>query len=86
MPDPNETLAKVKSLMREGKVQAADDLIRDHFRASVAEGGPGAPMPAEAAPVRPPLAVVHDIVSELVALLGNKQSLLDLLTELRAVL
>ena len=86
MPDPNETLAKAQSLMREGKVQAADDLIRDHFRASVAEGGPGAPVPAEPAAPRPPLTVVHDILTVMAGLLGNKDDVVTLLTELRAVL
>lgn len=86
MADPNDVLAKARNLMREGQVQGADDLITSHFRELAAGGGAVPEAAAAPKPVRPPLSVVHDLIAELVGLAGNKQSLLDLLTELRAVL
>lgn len=86
LSDPHEVLALARNLMREGQVQQADNLITDYFRAAAAGGAAIPEGAAPPKPERPPLHVVHDILAELVGLLGNKQVLQDLLTELRAVL
>lgn len=86
MADPNDVLAQARNLLREGKVQHADNLISDHFK-QLAAGGAAVPETAAApAPERPPQTIVHDLFTEIVALLGNKDSLVNLLNELRAVI
>jgi hypothetical protein len=71
METETEVLASVKRLLREGQVQAADDLISAFQvdaaqRAAAASGAPPPPPPPRA-----PEAVLHDILAEMVALFGN---------------
>jgi hypothetical protein len=85
MADINAELAKVQALLREDKKQEADDLLQEiaaeqQRLADEAAGRPPAPRPPRA-----PQVVLHDILSEIVGLHGNKQSLLDKLAELKAV-
>jgi hypothetical protein len=85
METETEILASVKRLLREGQVQEADNLISAFqveaaAQATAASGAP--PLPP---PPREPEVVLRDLLAEIVALFGNKDSLVKLLTELRAV-
>jgi hypothetical protein len=85
MDDPNEVLAAVQVSLREGRVQDADNLITAHIKELAAAGAAQA-IPAVPAPPREPMEVILDILAELIAAAGNKESLVRRLTELRAVL
>lgn len=82
MSDPNEILTKARALLREGGVQAADDLITKHFADQAAAG---ANLPEGAAPAAAPRTfstVVMEILTVLIGLSGNPDPLLTLLEEL----
>jgi hypothetical protein len=70
--------------LREGRVQEADNEITAELKAAVAAGT--APEAVEPPPVpRTQPQVLNDILAELIAFTGNKDSLLKLLAELEAV-
>jgi hypothetical protein len=82
MTDPNEVLAEARTLERAGKIQEADDLITAYFKEQAAAGHPVAGVEEQPKPPRAPAEVTLDLLSEIVAALGNKQTMLDKLVEL----
>lgn len=84
MPEQTEELWNVRKLLREGKVQDADDLITKYFAAEKLVEDKADQAPPEKPP-RTPAVVTADLLTEIVGLLGNKESLLATLKELAAV-
>ncbi len=84
MPDP-KNIADVRALLKEGKVQEADDLLTIIEAADAERAGAAAAKPAAPPRPRAPNLVLMELLSELVAHLGNKPAHEALLEELRAV-
>lgn len=84
MATSDEVLATARGLMREGKVQEADDLITQHQAATAA----AAAATQEVTPPAPrePNAIIADALNVLVGLAGNPEPLVKLLEELFTVL
>lgn len=83
MPTPSN-LAKVRELLKEGKVQEADDLLAQEETAA-GDGAAAAPAkPVEPPPPRSAYAITLDLLTEIVAHLGNKPALEQLVEELKA--
>jgi len=85
MPDP-KNIADVRALLKEGKVQEADDLLTILAAADAEKVGAAAAKPAEPPPPRSPDLVMMELFSELISHLGNKPAHEVLLEELKAVL
>jgi len=85
MPD-SKNIADVRALLKEGKVQEADDLLTRLEAADAEKSGAAAAKPVEPPPPRAPNLVLMELLSELVAHLGNKPAHEVLLEELKAVL
>lgn len=86
MPIDKDTLAQAQALMREGKIQEADDLLSKQIaedektaaEASAAEPAPVAP--------RTPEEIVHAFFTEIVHHLGSTPRLAALMAEFEASL
>lgn len=78
-----EILAKARALLREDKVQEADDLLTKGIAAAGAVAAPVLETPAPP-PTRFPEAILLDILEVIHGLLGTPQPLETLLAELRA--
>ena len=84
MPEEIGTLWNVRKLLREGRVQEADDLITKDFAAQGLAEDKGDLQP----PVKPPrtaMLITIDIFTALVGLHGNPSPLYELLNELQAI-
>jgi hypothetical protein len=82
--DP-DALAQVRKLMREGKVQEADDLLSKHMAATPQAQAAAAAAAAEPAPPRDYDTVLHELLTAVVDKLGNHPALEKLLEELKAI-
>ena len=81
MPDTSSaTIEAAIALLREGRVQEADDLLTAHKSTTPAGGAP-APAPAPTPP-RAPITIIADILVAISMLLGNAGPLEALLAEL----
>lgn len=79
-----EELVMIRQLLKEGDPQKADDVLAaiiNHER-SMTDSAPAKPV--EPPPPRSAYAITLDLFTEIVAHLGNKPSLEQLLEELRA--
>lgn len=86
MPTSDEILDQAKKLLREGQVQAADDLISQFQEQSAIAAAAASGVPPTPPPPRSPMEVITDILTKVVALLGNAGPLEELIAELRKVL
>jgi len=84
VPD-TKNIADVRALLKEGKVQEADDLLTILAAADAEKAGAVAPKFVVLSPPRRPNLVLLELLSELVSHLGNKPAHEALLEELRAV-
>ena len=84
MPEEIGTLWHVRKLLREGRVQEADDLITKDFAAQHLVEDQTDKMPPKEVP-RTQTEVMHDILEEITMRFGNPQYLVDLLDEMHAV-
>jgi hypothetical protein len=81
MPDEIGVLWNVRKLLREGRVQEADDLItKDFSTQGLVEDKSDAAPPKEVS--RTQTEVMHDILTEMTHRFGNPQPLVDLLDEM----
>jgi hypothetical protein len=80
-----ENLAQLQTLLREGKVTEADELITKQMVEAAAAARAAAGLPPEPAPPRPPQLVVYDLFDAIISHLGNHPLLLELLAELHAL-
>jgi hypothetical protein len=84
MPDEIGVMWNVRKLLREGRVQEADDLItKDFSKQGLVEDKADAVAPQEVP--RTQTEVLHDILEEITMRFGNPQDLVDLLDEMHAV-
>jgi hypothetical protein len=83
MPDANEVFWNARKLLREGRVQEADDLLTKNFATQgLVEDKADAAAPKEVP--RTQTEVMHDILTEMTHRFGNPQPLVDLLDEMHA--
>lgn len=82
--DNLDTIKRASALLREGRVQEADDLLTASARQIAAEASPGVPPPPPAP--REPLQVVYAMLALIGAHLGNPPGLSRLVDELASVL
>ena len=80
-----DDLAGVLALLREGKTQAADDLLTTHHVAARDAENLAAGLPAEPPPPRLPEEIIMAFFEAVTALLGTPGKLEVLLAELKAV-
>lgn len=83
MPDPKH-IKDVRALLKEGKAQEADDMLAILEAADGVSAAAAAAKPAEPPPPRSAYAITLDLLTEIVAHLGNKPSLEQLVEELKA--
>jgi hypothetical protein len=82
--DTQKTLTEAVALLREGKVQEADDLLSKHGRELLSASGTGAAVSEPAPPPRAPNVILLDFGRELVSHLGSPPALVHLLQEFEA--
>lgn len=83
MADPTNIEA-ARALLKEGKVQEADDLLKTLSADATAAAEAAAGKPAEPPPPRAPELIIFDLFFEIIAHLGNKPLLEQLLEDLKA--
>ncbi len=83
MPDPKH-IEDARALLKAGKVQEADDLLAILAAADAAPDFAAAAKLVEPPPPRAPNLVLMELLSELVAHLGNKPAHEALIEELKA--
>ena len=80
-----EVLSRAQALVREGKVNEADQMMGQHLADQAAAAAIAAGQPPPAPAPRPADAIIFDFLNAVTGLLGNHPTLKSLLSELESI-